>query len=309
MKSLKHAVREYIDYRCSLGFVLTNDKAILNEFVEYMKKKRATHVTCKHAVAFAKLTPQASRVWWAIRLGSIRRFAKYWCHMDSRTEIPTQCLGPCTYQRRAPYIYSDDEIIKILECCKASSSPSKIERYSYCMWFGLMVLTGMRIGEVSRLDRNDLNLAQGIITIRNSKFKKSRHIPLHKSTVKVLEDYLNYRDYHIPKPKTLRLFIDCLGAPLSLYRVRKAFRRLLIEVGIKRTSDGRPRIMDFRHTFAVNTLIRWYKRRVNIDQHILLLSTYLGHTHLRHTYWYLTATPKLLKLIAFHLENKKREDS
>jgi integrase/recombinase XerD len=309
MKSLKDAVKEYIDYRCNLGFVLRNDKSILNQFVAYMKVKRAIHVTNVHAIAFAKLNPQVSRVRWAVRLGSIRRFAKYWSPMDTHTEISTQCLGPSTYQRKAPYIYSDDEIRRILERCKTSSSTSEIERYSYFIWYGLMVLTGMRIGEVSRLDRNDLNLVEGAITIHNSKFKKSRHIPLHQSTVKILDGYLNYRDHHIPKPKTSRLFIDSQGAALSIDRVRKTFRRLLIEVGIQRTSDGRPRIMDFRHTFAVNTLIRWYRRRVNIDQHILLLSTYLGHTHLRHTYWYLTATPKLLKISASRLENNKRKDS
>ena len=308
MKSLKRAVDEYFNYRCSLGFVLKNDKSILNQFVAYMKEKKATYVTSEHAIAFAKLNPQASRVWWAVRLGSIRRFAKYWFHMDTRTEIPTQCLGPSTYQRRAPYIYSDDEIKRILDRCMTSSSTSEIERYSYFTWYGLMALTGMRIGEVSRLDRNDLNVAEGVITIHNSKFKKSRHIPLHQSTVKTLVSYLNYRDRHIPTPKTSRLFIDRLGAALSIDRVRKAFRRLLIEVGIQKP-DGRQRIMCLRHTFAVNTLIRWYRRHVNIDQHIPLLSTYLGHAHLRHTYWYLTATPKLLKLVASSLENNKRKGS
>lgn len=309
MKSLKHAVREYINYRCGLGFTLTHDKLILERFVSYMANKRATYVTSDLAIAFATLNPHASRVSWAVRLATIRRFTEYWFHMDTRTEIPTQCLGSTSYQRRAPYIYSDDEIRRILECCKTTSSTYELERYSYFTWYGLMTITGMRIGEIARLDRKDLNQAEGVITIRNSKFRKSRHIPLHRSTVQALEGYLDYRDHHIPKPKTSRLFIDHLGAALSTYRVRRVFRQLLIEVGIQRTSDGRPRIMDFRHTFAVNTLIRWYRRRVNIDQHIPLLSTYLGHVHLRHTYWYITATPKLLKLIASRLENNKRRDS
>jgi integrase/recombinase XerD len=271
--------------------------------------KKATYVTTKHAIAFAKLNSHASLVSWAIRLATIRRFAEYWIHTDTRTEIPTQSLGSTTYSRRAPYIYSDDEIGRILEYCKTSSSAYEIERYSYFTWYGLMAITGMRIGEVARLDRNDLNLAEGVITIRNSKFKKSRHIPLHQSTVEALAIYLNYRDYYIPKPTTLRLFIDRLGAALLVDRVRKVFRRLLSEVGIQRNSDGRPRIMDFRHTFAVNTLIRWYRRRINIDQHMPLLSTYLGHVHLRHTYWYITATPELLQLVASRLEKNKRKDS
>jgi integrase/recombinase XerD len=309
MKSLEYAVTEYINYRCSLGFTLRNDRLILNHFVEYMKMKKATFITAKHAIAFARLNPHASRVCWAVRLATIRRFAEYWIHTDTRTEIPAQCLGSTTYSRRAPYIYSDDEIGRILECCKTSSSAYKIERYSYFTWYGLMAVTGMRIGEVARLDRNDLNLAEGVITIRNSKFKKSRHIPLHRSTVEALARYLNYRNHYTPKSKTLRLFINRQGTALSVDRVRKVFRKLLCEAGIQRNSDGRPRIMDLRHTLAVNTLIRWYRRRINIDQYIPLLSTYLGHAHLRHTYWYITATPKLLKLIASHLESNKRKQS
>lgn len=309
MKSLAHAVTEYINYRRKLGFTLHNDKLILNHFVEYLKVKKAKYVTVKHAIAFAKLNPRASRVWWAVRLATIKRFAEYWIYSDTRTEIPTQCLGSTTYSRRAPYIYSDDEIERILECCKSSSSIYEIERYSYFIWYGLMAVTGMRIGEVARLDRNDLNLAQRVITIRNSKFNKSRHIPLHRSTVEALTRYLNYRDHYTPKSKTMRLFINRQGTQLSPDRVRKVFRKLLCEVGIQRNSDGRPRIMDFRHTLAVNTLIRWYRRRINIDQYIPLLSTYLGHTRLKHTYWYITATPELLKLIASHLESNKRKQS
>jgi integrase/recombinase XerD len=306
MKSLEQAVKEYINYRCSLGFTLTHDKSILNHFVEYMKEKKATYITTKHATAFAKLNPQASRVNWAVRLATIRRFAEYWVYMDARTEIPTQHLGSCTYPRRAPYIYSDGEIRRILEYCERFSSTYEIERYSFFTWYGLLAVTGMRIGEVARLDRNDLNLAEGIITIHNSKFKRSRHIPLHRSTVDALKSYLNYRDLCIPKPKTPRLFIDHLGGPLSAWKVRKVFRQLLSKVGIQRASNDQPKIMSLRHTFAVNTLIRWYKHRVNIDQHIPLLSTYLGHVHLRYTYWYITATPELLQLIASRLEDNKR---
>lgn len=309
MKSLKHAVEEYINYRCSLGFILTHDKSILNQFVSYMKMKKATYVTREHAIALAKLNQHAARESWAVRLATIRRFAEYWVHMDPRTEIPTQCLGSCTYPRRAPYIYSYDEIRRILEYCEKSSSAYEIERYSYFTWYGLLATTGMRIGEVARLDRNDLNLAEGIITIHNSKFKKSRHVPLHGSTMDALKGYLNYRDHYIPKPKTSRLFIDHLGAALSAWRVRKIFRQLLSEVGIQRTFGGRPRIMDFRHTMAVNTLIRWHKRRVNMDQYIPLLSTYLGHVHLRHTYWYITATPELQRMVASRLKNNNRRSS
>lgn len=306
MKSLERAVKEYINYRCSLGFTLRKDKLILNSFVKYLKMKKARFVTTKHAIAFAKLNPRTSPVNWAIRLATIKRFTEYWIHMDACTEIPTQCFGSSTYSRRAPYIFSDVEIKRILECCKTSSSAYEIERYSFFIWYGLMAITGMRIGEVARLDRNDLNLVEGVITIHNSKFKKSRHIPLHRSTVEAVVSYLNYRDHYIPKPQTSRLLIDRLGAALSVDRVRAVFRQLLSEVGIQKNSAGRIRIMALRHTFAVNTLIRWYRRGVNIDQHIPLLSTYLGHAHLRHTYWYITATPEL-QLIASHIKNNRRQ--
>lgn len=302
MKSVKNAVEQYLNYRCSLGFTLRNDKLILKKFVSYMSTKRATYVTSELAVSFAQLNPHTSYVNWAVRLATIKRFAEYWRHVDSRTEIPVQCFGSSTYERQAPYIYSDDEVKKLLECCKKSSSAYEIERYSYFIWYGLMAVTGMRISEVERLNRADLNLAEGLITVWNSKFGKSRNIPLHSSTLQILVSYLDYLDLHIPNPKTSRLFIDRLGNPLSTDRVRKVFKRLLIEEGIPKTADGRPKIMGLRHTFAVNTLIRWYKRRVNIDQHIPLLSTYLGHVHLRHTYWYITVTPCLLNIIASRMK-------
>lgn len=301
MKSLKHGVEEYLNYRNSLGFTLIHDRLILNQFVSYMVEKRAPYVTCELAIAFSKLNPHASRVWWAVRLAIIKRFTDYWRQIDPRTEVLTQCFGSSTYRRKTPYIYSANEIKKILTCCMLSSSPYEVERYSYFIWFGLMAITGMRTGEVARLRRSDLNLEEGIITIHNSKFRKSRLIPLHKSTTQALTNYLIYRDRHISNFKTKSLFIDHSGVTLSAIRVRTTFRALLIKIGIQRTPSGHPRLMDFRHTFAVNTLVRWHRRQVNIDQHIPVLLTYLGHSHLRHTYWYITTTPKLLKLFGSRL--------
>ncbi len=304
MKSLKLAVDEYLNYRCNLGFILKADKLILYQFVVYLKKKKAEYVTCEHAKAFSKLNQNASKVSWAIRLAIIKRFTEYWVHMDSRTEIPITCLGSSTYQRNAPYIYSKSEIGRILTYCMTSSSSYEIDRYSYFIWFGLMVVTGMRTGEAERLDRSDLNLSEGILTIHNSKFRKSRQIPLHRSTVKALYDYLDYRDRCISKPKTTKLFISHLGTAISSNTIRKVFRKLLFKAKIQRTSSGRPRMIDFRHSFAVNTLIGCYTKCVSIDQKLILLSNYLGHVHLRHTYWYITITPKLLNIISNRLKRK-----
>jgi integrase len=271
-----------------------------------MKKKKATYVTHKNAIDFAKLNRNASPVSWAIRLAIIKRFAEYWIHVDPRTEIPTQILGSSTYQRKAPYIFSDDEVRRILECCMASNSINEIDRYSYFMWYGLMIVTGIRTGEAERLDRKDVNLSDGILTIHNSKFNKSRQLPLHSTTVNALYDYINYLDRYVPTPKTSKLFINHSGNAISAEIARKIFRCILAEAGIQRTPEGRPRILDFRHSFATNTLVRWYSHHVNIDQKLLLLSTYLGHVHFRHTYWYITITPKLLKLIVSRIEKTRR---
>lgn len=307
MKSIQQAIKEYLEYRNRLGFALVNEKRLLKGFASFMKRNKAEFVTCKLALAFAKINPKSTRKTWSRRLGVIRLFAMYHSVIDHRTEIPPAHLLPASFQRRSPFIYTDNQITLLLECCKQQSSIYEIERYSYFMIFGLLAITGTRISEITTLNRDAVDLLKGIITIHQSKFKKSRYLPIHRSTVNALHEYLDYRDRYFPNPASSYFFIDHLGMGIPTHRIRKVFRKLLIKIGLRRKFDRGARLTDFRHTFATKTLIHWYQHGLNVDQQMPLLSTYLGHVHPSTTYWYLTVTPELLRLVLSRFTNYRRK--
>lgn len=307
MTSIRKGVKKYLEFRWRLGFKLIPDKQLLAKFILFMERNKAAYVTTKLALDFAKLNPKGSLARWAVRLGIIRRFAEYWSAIDPRTEVPPLGLLPQTYRRRSPFIYSDSEISHLLQCCM--KLPIR-ERYTYFILFGLLAVTGMRISEVIALSRDSFDACDAIIKVSKSKFQKSRYLPLHKSTVRVLQDYIRYRDRCESIPKTSSFLIDHAGHSLKGYKIRRVFHKLLKEAGIKKGINSRnPRIIDLRHSFAVKHLVQWYERRVSIDQQMPLLSTYLGHVLPTNTYWYLTATPELLRLISSRAERYKRRTS
>jgi integrase/recombinase XerD len=307
MKSLRQGTNEYLEYRWRLGFKLQNEKFLLASFASFMEINRAKHITIKLALAFATMNPESQPITCAKRLRAIRQFAIYWSAIDSKTEIPPKNLLSNSYRRNAPYIYTDAEIIQLLEYSEASNNT--FNQHAYFVLFGLLAITGMRLAEALALNCEDVDLQNGIITIRHSKFRKSRHIPIHKSTVEVLKKFSGYRNRYFPHPVSSYFLVNYRGKQLCRRNVQYVFHDRLIETGIaKPEKHCNPRIMDLRHTFAVKTLLRWYKRGVtSIDCHIYLLSTYLGHVKPTHTYWYLTVTPELLKLIVSRCEKHKRK--
>jgi integrase/recombinase XerD len=167
----------------------------------------------------------------------------------------------------------------------------------------------MRVAEALNLECTDVDLQHGIITVRQSKFRKSRHIPIHKSTVEVLRKFSIYREQHLSHPVISRFLVNHKGNALNIWTVDWVFRKRLIQIGIAKPKEHcNPRVVDLRHRFAVMTLLQWYKQNVvSIDTHIPLLSTYLGHVCPTGTYWYLTATPELLKFIVSRCEKYKKE--
>lgn len=307
MISLRQGVNEYLVYRQKLGFKLEDDKHLLFNFVCFAETKQIKHITTELAMAFATINPNGNPARWTRRLAVVRRFAVYWSATDLKTEIPKNLL--CSfYKRQAPYIYTDEEITKLLECSEDCSS--SIDQYAYFILFGLLVVSGMRLTEALSLNCDDVDLEKGIITIRQSKFRKSRHIPIHESTVAILKKFSNYRNRQFPHSVISRFLVNHKGAQLNACTVRKIFRNRLKKIGIAKSKKHcrSPRIMDLRHTFCVRTLIRWYKQDVSsIDSHIYLLSTYLGHVMPSNTYWYLTVTPELLKLVISRCEKNKKK--
>ncbi len=184
-----------------------------------------------------------------------------------------------------------------------SALRGELRQATYRTLIGLLSVTGMRVGEAIRLDRSDVDLRHGILTVRGTKFGKSRELPVHASTVDALRAYLRLRDRLCPEPVTDAVLISPAGTRLLYCNVHSTFRDLRRRVRLAPRSEAcRPRIHDVRHTFAVRTLLGWYRTGVEVQPRLPLLSTYLGHVHPKDSYWYLTAAPELLQLAADRLE-------
>ena len=308
MKSLQQGVIQYLEYRRSLGFKLQFDAHLLPDFVSFMKKNQAKHITIKLALAFATINPGSSSSW-AKRLGIIRCFAAYWSAIDPKTEVPPKNLLPHVTRRPSPYIYTDKEIIQLLICSECGAFDNPFVQHTYFCLFGLLAVTGMRVGEALALKCEDIDLHNGVITIHQGKFNKSRYIPIHISTMEILQRYMEHRTLYFSNCPSSYFFIDHKGNGLKDQRVRQIFHMRLKKIGLTRPKKHHrtPRIIDFRHTMAVKTLLRWYEQDVtSIDNYMPLLSTYLGHVQPSSTYWYLTATPELLKLVVSRFKKYKK---
>jgi integrase len=229
----------------------------------------------------------------------VRQFAQHRSATDPRTEIPPQGLLPHRYRRKAPYIYRDEEIQKLIDAAKELMSPSGLRPWTFSTLFGLIAVTGMRMGEPITLNREDVDLSRGDLFIQRTKFGKSRLVPVHPSTQKILRTYERQRNGIYPNPKTPSFFLSERGTRLTDGMVRWTFVKISHQIGLRGPADRRgPRLQDLRHTFAVRTVMRWYREGLDVEQHLPELSTYLGHAQVAHTYWYLSATPELLQLAA-----------
>jgi len=234
----------------------------------------------------------------------VRLFAQYHSATDPRTEIPPRDLLPYTYRRKAPYIYTDKEIEQLINVAEKLPSPTGLRAKTYSTLFGLLAVTGMRISEAVGLNDEDVDLKHGVLTIRGTKFGKSRLVPIHSSTERVLRRYTRQRNRVYTKPKTPSFLVSDRGTRLTQCTVRWTFVRLSHQIGLREPSDTHgPRLHDFRHTLAVQTLVDWHRAGVDVDQHLPELATYLGHVHVTDTYWYLSATPELLQLAAKRLDH------
>jgi len=311
MISISKALQEYLNLRRGLGFKLEEDGRVLAKFVSFLKEQGASHITTELAVRWAVKPRNAQPRHWARRLRMVRLFAEYRSATDPRTEVPPQKLLPDLYHRKPPYIYTDEQVLRLIEAARQLPSTvpltTDLRARTYCTLFGLLSVTGMRISEALSLNQEDTDLKQAVLTIRG-KFGKSRLVPIHNTTQQALRQYTHCRDHIYPRPKT-RSFLVCeRGTRLGYWGVLRTFVRLSREIGLRAPSDSYgPRMHDFRHRFAVHTLVRWYKEGVDVEQHIHELSTYLGHVKVSDTYWYLSAVPALLQLATARLESKKGE--
>jgi integrase/recombinase XerD len=304
MSKLMTAVEQYLTVRRSLGFTLRDEGTVLPDFVRFLEQEEASFITADLALKWAMQPQSATPAHWATRLRMVRIFASYHSATDPRTEIPSPYLLPYRYHRKQPYIYSDDELGRLLKAAAQLSSPSGLRASTYITLLGLLAVTGMRISEVVSLDRQDVDMAKGMISIRHSKFGKSRLIPIHLTVQSKLEAYETLKNTLIPSPQTSSFLISEGGRRLTKGIAEYTFVKLSRQVGLRAQSDSHgPRLHDFRHTFAVKTLLRWYQSCEEVEQRIPYLAAYLGHRHINDTYWYLSAVPQLMLLVADHLNS------
>ncbi len=303
MKSLSQAAQEYISLRRSLGYKLIDAASLLKDFGSFMEREGASYITAKLALQWAMEPKNVLPAQWSSRLSVVRRFAQYAKAMDLRNEVPPCGLLPYKYQRCNPYIYRDEEVLRLLQACTSLTFGNGLRRHTYYTAFGLLAVTGMRISEVTALSRENVDLTQGIISVRETKFAKTRLLPLHDSTLQVLREYARLRDQIHPKSGISAFFLSDQGTCLTAWAVRWVFIRLSCRIGLRKPTDSHgPRIHDLRHSFAVKTMINWYREGVDVEKHIALLSTYLGHVKPSDTYWYLSSVPELIGLAATRLE-------
>lgn len=234
----------------------------------------------------------------------MRGFARYLSGQDPRTEIPPVGLLPDPCQRAQPYMYSENEIRKLLAAAQSLRSTSTLNPWTYYCLFGLLATTGMRISEALNLQTKDVDWSEGVLTI-HGKCGKLRLVPLHSSTRKVLSAYSARRDRLFGKKSVSHFFVSSRGTRLDVGNVRRTFYHLSRQIGLRAPSSRRgPRLHDFRHRFAVQTLLRWYRQGEDVERRLPILSTYLGHAHVTDTYWYLTSTPELMGAAGKRMEQR-----
>jgi len=305
MRNLRQAVGDYLSLRRSLGFKLKDHERCLREFISFLKKKRSTRLSLRLALLFATQHQHHQPARWAARLRVVRGFARYRSGEDPTTEIPPLGLLPYRAQRGRPYLYSAKEIRELLKAAQNLRSTSTLKPWTYYCLFGLLATTGMRISEALNMQIKDVDWSEGILTIHGTKFGKSRLVPLHPSTGKVLSAYAGRRDRFLGRKPVLHFFVSSRGTRLDGGDVRRTFYRLSRAIGLRQVSASHgPRLHDFRHRFAVQTLVRWYRQGKDVQRRLPLLSTYLGHAHVTDTYWYLTSTPELMGAAGKRMEER-----
>jgi site-specific recombinase XerD len=293
--------------RRALGYKLYWQGLQLQHFVEFAERSGATHITSDLAVKWAT-EPDASQSWWTRRLSVVRGFARYCSARDRRTLVPPHGLLSGRHRRQPPYLYRDEDIRRLLQAARELPSTVGLRPHTVETPFGLYVATGLRTSEALRLDRDDVDLAQGVLTIRDSKFAKSRYVPVHPSTRRALQRYAETRDRLCPHPASPSFFLSDHGKRLISRTVERAFLKLCREVGLRiPRGSRRARIHDFRHRLAITTLTRWHRQGADVERRLPTLSAFLGHARITDTQWYLTATPALLRAVLLRVARSERE--
>lgn len=313
MSSLNNALAEYLAFRRKFGTQLYEPGITLGHFVDFLEDEGYDYITTELAVRWATLPKGVQPATWARRLGHVRGFARWLSATDPRNEIPHSEILDAHHRRPLPYIFSDLEIKQLMAAAARLRSKAGLRSLTYVTLIGLLASTGLRPGEALDLDMADVNLDEGILVIRETKFGKSRFVPVTDSTRAALELYAKRRQKLCRPAWTEAFLVSENGKRLVRATARKTFARLSYSIGIRTPVAGKrvgrgPRQQDLRHTFVTRKLIEWYRAGLDVTRMIPTLSTYLGHGSVHATYWYIQAVPELLQLAAQHRTVCPQED-
>ena len=297
--SMVSLVKDYLHCRRALGLELSREGSLLLNFARFTDRRGHTGPLTQHLAESWACASRSSQINRARRLAIVRRFAQYRRQFDSDTHIPPSGLLGRTTRRLTPHIYSAKEINQLLVAARKLKSRNGLRGATYEAFLGLIAATGLRLSEAIHLKRSDVDLVNGIVTIHHSKYAKTRMVPLHPTTTQALRCYVRIRDEKIVAPTNDFFFLSARGAVLDSRTVEYTFGRLRKRLGwAGRGSYSFPRILDMRHSFICRRLVSWYKDGTNVDNAILALATYVGHTEITATYWYITGVPDLMALAA-----------
>jgi integrase/recombinase XerD len=298
VSALTQAMNDYLDLRHSLGHAVADVGRLLPSFVTYLDEHGLSTVTVQAVVEWSQPEPSSMAASnGPRRMTAVRGFARYLAGIDENTEVPPLGLMSSRQRWRRPFIYTPEDIEAVRSQAHTTIT-SPLRAATYDTLIGLLAATGLRIGEAMNLDRSDIDWDQGVLLIRESKFGKSRLVPLHPSTTLTLAEYAALREELQPQSKAPSFFVSLTCNRLIYAVVSQTFRRLVDDAGVGTDAPSPPRLHDLRHTFAVATLLRWYRSDEDVAAKIPSLSTYLGHREPASTYWYLSAAPELLTLAA-----------
>jgi integrase len=301
---LQARVDDYLAERHRLGFQLISLDTLLADFAKFVADRHHNGpLTVDLMADWARKgkgglgTPET----WYRRMVVLRRFIRYLQQFEPQTEMPEASIFGPEPGRVAPHIYREEEIVELMAAARQIGPGGSLRPATFETLFGLMASTGLRISEAIHLRDTDVDLRRGMLIVWQTKFAKSRQLPLHPSTVEALARYRRQRKRHVPTMADTPFFIGSrgrrLGQPLGDRQVHRVFNALRDSLEwVNRGAHAAPRLHDLRHTFAVRRLMRWHSEGADVDQMMLALSTYLGHTKISHTYWYLSAVPELMAL-------------
>lgn len=310
MRTIREALTQYITVRRALGAKFREPAVTLGHFVTFLETEGAESITTNLALRWACQSAHVQRATWARRLGMVRRFASWLSAFDPRTEVPPKRILHARHRRQKPYIFTDREIEHLMAEASRLPSARGLRARTHVTLIGLLATTGLRPGEALSLDVSDVDLENGILAIRETKFGKSRFVPVTDSTCSALARYAKNRVEVCKHLQTDGFLVSERGNRLSPCAARRTFAKISTPLGLRKVIPSKrigrgPRLQDMRHTFATRKIIEWYRSGLDVERELPKLATYLGHSDVCHTYWYIEAVPELLQLATEYMNRKE----